>query len=230
MAVAGGPLVRFPSTSSQLPWYRSFDPVLPLDLPPTTSTIRVPAATPVSSGASRQLTRLIEPLEFNQGVRQLGNKATLLSHATLSIVRQLLDSLWADRPDLVIDQVFVVCDKHGGRARYGGVLQEVFSESWIQVLSERPESSRYRMRWSEASVVFEFLAKGESQLPIAAASMISKFVREVAMLAFNRFWQQQKPGLPPTAGYPVDAKRFRREIEPLIPQLGLEEADWWRGR
>ena len=44
------------------------------------------------------------------------------------------------------------------------------------------------------------------------ASMTSKYVRELAMELFNRFWQRHVPGLTPTKGYPEDAKRFRRDI------------------
>ena len=35
-------------------------------------------------------------------------------------------------------------------------------------------------------------------------------------------------GIKPTAGYPVDAKRFRAEIEQHATKLGLQQTDWWR--
>ena len=60
--------------------------------------------------------------------------------------------------------------------------------------------------------------------------MVSKYLRELAMLAFNAFWMAQVPGLKPTAGYPVDAKRFRREIEQAQSKLGVPDDQLWRHR
>ena len=57
-----------------------------------------------------------------------------------------------------------------------------------------------------------FQAKGESHMPTALASMASKYLRELAMHGFNDFWGRHVAGLRPTAGYPVDALRFKAEI------------------
>ena len=67
-------------------------------------------------------------------------------------------------------------------------------------------------------------------MPTALASMVAKYHRELAMRAFNAFWQKHVPDLRPTAGYPVDAKRFQAEIAPRQRQLGIAEADLWRRR
>ncbi len=48
---------------------------------------------------------------------------------------------------------------------------------------------------------------------VALASIVSKTVRELWMDIFNAYWQARVPGLRPTAGYHVDAIRFRRDIE-----------------
>jgi hypothetical protein len=50
------------------------------------------------------------------------------------------------------------------------------------------------------------------------------------MQAFNAFWNQYLPDLKPTAGYPVDAKRFKNEIESVQRQLGIEDRILWRSR
>ncbi len=65
---------------------------------------------------------------------------------------------------------------------------------------------------------------------VALASMISKYIREVFMRHFNSYWQEQVPGLRPTAGYPSDGERFLREIEPARRSLGLTEAQLRRCR
>ena len=75
-----------------------------------------------------------------------------------------------------------------------------------------------------------FKAGGESFLPAALASMTSKYLREMAMRALNHFWCAQVDGLRPTAGYPLDARRFKAEIADA--QRGLDVADHvlWRCR
>jgi hypothetical protein len=50
------------------------------------------------------------------------------------------------------------------------------------------------------------------------------------MDVFNAFWQSLIPGLRPTAGYPVDARRFRRDIERTALEREIAPAVWWRDR
>jgi len=50
------------------------------------------------------------------------------------------------------------------------------------------------------------------------------------MSRLNHFWELHLPGLKSTAGYPVDAKRFRLAIEPIADRLGFRLEDWWRAR
>jgi hypothetical protein len=65
---------------------------------------------------------------------------------------------------------------------------------------------------------------------VALASVVSKTLREHWMDSFNAHWAARVPGLKPTAGYPVDAARFRSVIEPLCLERGLELDLWWRSR
>jgi hypothetical protein len=58
--------------------------------------------------------------------------------------------------------------------------------------------------------------------------MVSKYLRELLMQELNSFWQEQVPGLRPTAGYPVDAARFWQAIRPAAQRLGIAEAAIWR--
>ena len=50
------------------------------------------------------------------------------------------------------------------------------------------------------------------------------------MGCFNRFWQTHVPGIRPTAGYPLDAKRFRTGIRAVQQRLGIPDHDLWRNR
>ena len=67
-------------------------------------------------------------------------------------------------------------------------------------------------------------------LPVALASMTAKYHRELAMRAFNHFWCERVPDLKPTAGYPLDAKRFKKAISPLQIKLGIADDCLWRWR
>ena len=58
--------------------------------------------------------------------------------------------------------------------------------------------------------------------------MLSKYLRELLMLEFNRFWQARVPGLKATAGYPGDAERFYAAIRPAVRDLGLDDNALWR--
>ena len=82
----------------------------------------------------------------------------------------------------------------------------------------------------ERRIEFRFQPKGERHLPTALASMTAKYLRELAMRPFNRFWQEQVPGLRATAGYPVDSRRFFEEIRPAKERMQLADAVVWRER
>jgi hypothetical protein len=203
--------------------------------------------------------RAVFPREFNALVAQHGGKGEALSRVTTDLVAEALDnlggsstalanSLWrASRrqPDVQQAQAadgctaeaacadepaWIICDKHGGRNRYGPLLQQRFPETLIEARGESRARSTYRWRHGSRPVEADFCAGGEQHLPVALASMISKYLREAAMLAFNRFWGQRLPDLRPTAGYPTDAHRFRRQIKGPQRELGMEDGVLWRVR
>ena len=162
------------------------------------------------------------PPQFNSLVEQLGNKATLLSLETLRIVRRLMD-----RSD---DDIEIGCDKHGGRSRYAGLIQNILTNEFVVIGEEKLEISDYSFRENDRDVFIRFQAKGESFLPTALASMVSKYLREVFMMLWNDFWLLKVPAIKPTKGYPVDAKRFKSEIALVQAALGIEDRLIWRNK
>jgi hypothetical protein len=60
--------------------------------------------------------------------------------------------------------------------------------------------------------------------------MTAKYVRETAMRPFNEFWCARVNGLKPTAGYPVDSHRYRKQIAAVQRELEIEDRIIWRGR
>jgi hypothetical protein len=210
-----------------LPWHADYDEPLPIacemaQLADLAALLAEACQTARVALVDVQAT-LLFPAAFNQRVAQCDNKAEVLSLATLELVRRTIDAL----PD---DDVLVVCDKHGGRARYAALLQHVFPDSLVQVRKETRELGVYRLRHGERGVEFHFLMKGERMLPTALASMTAKYLRELAMRPFNAFWQRQVSDLRPTAGYPGDALRFWEAIRPACERLEIDRAILWRER
>jgi hypothetical protein len=124
--------------------------------------------------------------------------------------------------------ISIICDKHGGRNRYGPLLNEHFPDFLIEVHGESRQQSVYRFGLNGRRIEFCFRAKAESCLPAALASMASKYLRELAMQPFNEFWCSRVPGLAPTAGYPQDARRFKTAITPAQRELGIDDNTIWR--
>ena len=129
------------------------------------------------------------------------------------------------------DIIHVYCDKQGGRNFYGPLLQGAFAEGWVVTEHESATESRYHIEKLGRDVSIIFRPRADSgSISVALASMLCKYLREVCMLQFNKYWQQHLPTLKPTAGYPVDAKRFMTEIRPCLNRLGIEEELVWRVR
>jgi len=160
---------------------------------------------------------VVEPLRFNRLVRQYDNK----SQATSRLAMNLLRSVWQPNGEPTL----IVADKHGGRNRYDALLRETFDEP-VECLAEGAEQSVYRLGCGE----LRFQPRAESHGPVALASMTAKYLRELAMHQFNRFWQNLVPDLKPTQGYPVDAKRFRDDVAAERERLQIIDDIFWRER
>lgn len=164
------------------------------------------------------------PKRFNEGIEQHGNKASCLTAESMGLIQSLMNATKAGRKDYFD----IRCDKHGGRNRYAPAIQEHFGDSWVTTETESRPLSRYKFLNGQASI--EFKSKGESWLPIALASMCAKYVREIYMQRWNQYWRVHLPHLKPTKGYPVDAKRFKKDIHRVQVKIGIADEDIWRMR
>lgn len=201
------------------PWFQGDDLELPRNpaCDPSPGTARFDAACRKSGIRLRTIrSRVVQTREFNARVREYDSKGVALSRWSLALLR----SVW--NPS---EEALVICDKHGGRNRYDDLLAEQTDEFIFRVQEGR-ERSVYRVGLSEV----RFQMKAEQHLPVAAASLVSKYLRETAMEQFNRYWQTHAPELKPTKGYPEDAVRFRRDTEDLRRQLGIPDEVFWRER
>lgn len=162
---------------------------------------------------------MVEPRRFNDLIEFHQNKAAALSAISLQVLKHVA-SRAGEQP------VFVWCDKHGGRNRYDHLLSACFDDAFVFRLKESAELSTYRIGLME----IRFQPRAECHFPVALASMVSKYIRELSMHRFNRFWSEKIPGLKPTQGYSVDAYRFRAEIAAEQRRLDIPDHQLWRCR
>jgi hypothetical protein len=162
--------------------------------------------------------RVVCERQLNQMIESTRNK----SNALFSIAAIHLDQLmktYGER-DLVI-----FCDRQGGRGHYGPSFRLMFEEWDLEIVEESDGHSEYRLARNGHVVRIIFCEKAEAQcMPVAIASMLSKYLREALMRRFNAFWQRHMPELEPTAGYYGDGSRFLRDIQPIRTQLAIDDS------
>ncbi len=210
-----------------LPWHHNYETLLPLaagvvDIADARNRlVRGLERCGVQLACVRSLA--VFPKRWNELVDLHSNKATVLSTLTVDLLAELL-------LDFEDQRVVLLCDKHGGRNNYRRFLQSSLSEFLIEVLAEGPDESVYAWGPPEARTRAHFCVRAERYLPVALASMVSKYLRELSMSAFNQFWALHAGPLRPTAGYAQDANRFKSEIAACQAKLGVSDDVLWRNR
>lgn len=161
---------------------------------------------------------------FNRLLDEWRVKSGVVASAVIALLCSVLE-LPGD------DVIHINVDKLGGRNYYAPLLNEAFPGSWVRVIREGPNRCDYEIDGlgRQVSVRFEPRADG-SHLNVALASMAAKYLREVCMVQFNRYWLARVPGLKPTLGYPSDATRFYKAIRDVILADGVDEKCVWRAR
>ena len=162
---------------------------------------------------------------FNNHCKKTGSKGEVLAHSLCRLIGHLRTHA-NDAQALVF---FV--DKHGGRNTYAPMIQHALPDG--MVLAERESSLRsvYRVEGLDREVRLTFQPRADAEhFCVALASMLAKYLREMLMHEFNRFWTAQVPGLKPTAGYPGDSRRFMKAIRPAAKRLGIPTDAIWRRR
>lgn len=214
--------------TSGCPWYDELDARLPRSLGPTELEA-------LTERLQRRLTRT--------GVRLVGLRAEVLEAAGLNDllaagaskadaafgrVARLLRWLRRQAPG---QRLVVHLDRQGGRIHYLEPLLQVFPGAFVWILEESPAASRYRLDDEGREVEIRVAVGGDgAQLPVALASMLAKYVRELHMECLNRYFASAVPGLAPTAGYPQDGRRFLAEVTPWLETLKIPQHRLRRSR
>ncbi|MEL6427991.1 MAG: hypothetical protein AAFP22_13940 [Planctomycetota bacterium] len=198
------------------PWYRELPDALPTGADPE----RLGAA---YSGLERTLgdaglevveaAPVVVPVgSLNASFDATGNKAATLWSYGSRVALDLFLRFGAEGLELVFDRL-------GGRARYGRALSDLIPFSEVRVLGESNQASRYAVRDAEGRRMrVSFVQKGDAtSLPVALASCLAKYARELSMDAFNAHFRSRCPGVSPTAGYVTDARRWLDEVRRDVP-------------
>ncbi len=167
-------------------------------------------------------TVVIHPRQLNREALAGRNKAAL----ELATVVDLLRAAWRDA-----DRTRATVDRLGGRRYYGPALTSARPGAELEVVTEVAGTSSYRLHGDGGDHRVDFRVQGEAASPLVAlASCVAKYVREIQMHLFNRYWCARIPGLAPTAGYPQDARRWLADLGPaLVERHGHDLVRGWTG-
>ena len=150
---------------------------------------------------------------FNEEVDRWGSK--------LRVDLSLFERLMADARLALVSDVHVICGMVGGMRRYADYFTAT-SKDRLEIIEETRARCRYRVE-GIGHVAFE-VDSDASHLPVALASMVGKYVRELAMLRQNAFYRSHDPRLREVSGYhdPITTE-FVAATRLLRRRLGIED-------
>lgn len=221
--LAAGP-GDFPSDRSRLaghPWYEALPSSLPTAVAPALLQRQSARLGEVLARQGIHLVqaglRLVPTAQLNDSFDATESKART---AWDQVARALL-GLWEDHGQ---EGVLAVVDRQGARKRYAGLISELLPKASVVILAETDQLCTYRVKSSTRRMELQFAVRAEDQaLPVALASCLAKYGRELSMQAFNSYFETLAPELKlrPTAGYVVDARRWLLDARPVLEQADL---------
>lgn len=151
---------------------------------------------------------------FNQSVGEKNKQEVLFDQAARLIAGIMKRYAGED--------ILITADKQGGRDHYSRPLGQKFRGARLVVKHQDRKMGHYHIRHQGVESEVRFVVHGEKfSMPVALASMYSKYVRELYMKLFNGFWHQHAPEVKGTAGYAQDAKRWLADTAPAREKLGI---------
>ncbi len=153
---------------------------------------------------------------YNTLVGRVKNKAQVLFIAVTQLMQSLLDG-FSD------DVVQIQVDRQGGRAHYRENLLRSFPGMDLRIVQEGDRTSIYELRTGHRTVRLSFEVEADDlYLPVALASMVSKYVRELLMECMNEYFVGMSAELKPTAGYWKDGQRFVEDLRRHLPHVAID--------
>jgi len=212
---------------SQHPWYAHYDCAIPSATSSADIATRANAVKRCMSAQQVSIRgifcEVVAEADYNRRIKITRNKATLLLQAGLRLIQKIQARVGTP--------MIVHVDRQGGRAKYREALMTFFEGQSLRVNSETPTCSAYTLGEGDRSWTIDFTTKGESShLPIALASVFSKYLRELYMGAVNAYFGSRVDDLTPTAGYYTDAMRFLADIAPAVQREKIDKSLLVRSR
>lgn len=194
-----GGLCDIRHTEAPAPWH----------VVPTTVLVREPDPTGLRDALQRHGIRgidataaLIQECAFNAAVGGDRNKGDLLFDAHADVYERLRQGRIEAEP------VRAVFDRHGGRQNYLPPIGRRWPQAFAWEVTRRRERSDYRVGPDTLS----FRVRADADAPwVGLASMLAKYLRELAMDTFNEHFRSLCPQVRPTAGYVQDGRRWLDE-------------------
>lgn len=160
--------------------------------------------------------RCLEVAYYNRMVAAVKNKAKVLFTAVAELMQWTIEK-FAD------EDLEIVIDRQGGRSHYRRELQLMFPDMGLRVIHEDQHRSSYELGAGDRKVRVHFIVGADSTyLPVALASMASKYIREVLVDNINSYFRGFNDAVKPTAGYWKDGLRFIEDIKTHIPSVSFD--------
>lgn len=201
------------------PWYKNVDSHL---ISADKADVAIAASVLQDDLASNKLKLLelksyyLEVAHYNKMVSAVRNKSSVLFTAVCSLIKSAIDKSSAD-------DLHVIIDRQGGRMRYRRVLLRMFPDMHLKILKETPTVSSYELQGDGKKIRLHFAVDADDRfLPVALASMLSKFIRQLLIENINRYFIGFHAGLKPTAGYWKDGLRFIEDLKRNIPHVAYD--------
>ena len=154
--------------------------------------------------------------EYNDDIDATENKSVTLFNRTATVLETVIESFPGD--------LLIFCDRQGARQHYTRLRAAAFPGSSFRIMVQNDKMSHYIVKWNGRRIEVVFSEKSDTKfMPVALASMMCKYVREMCMMQFNAFWQGEVPTVKATAGYPTDARRFLKEVDDVRQRLGISD-------
>ena len=154
---------------------------------------------------------------YNKLVSKVKNKSTVLFTSICSLMLDLIEKYGNQN-------LHIIVDRQGGRTNYIQPLQKMFPDFSLRVIRVIDQESSYELKRGNCSAKIHFLVKGDDRfLPVALASMTSKYLRELLMTSFNGYFCDKNPEIVPTAGYWTDGQRFIKDLQQFLPELVVDD-------
>jgi len=154
--------------------------------------------------------RVVFPPELNEACKALSSKSKAL-------LRWASELLCAVEP-LSKRSTVIVLDQQGGRKDYSALLDAILPPGEFQLVRQTKTRSGVALYNDRLRLVVEPKADAKHFI-VSACSIMAKYLRELFMHQWNGYWSK-KANIPPTSGYPNDAKRFLEQLALLSEQKG----------